>query len=106
MEHNEFFIDIVGKGLRIRGCGSGTAILPSLFNYKISDEEFEIKKREYFEKDNVIIRDKEQLFYYEIYRLVIGVPRPTNLGGKLCPYCKSNVAEKATYCRTCGAYPI
>lgn len=87
-------------------CGSGTAILPALFNYKISDEEFEIKRREYFEKDNVIIRDKEQLFYYEIYRLVIGVPRPTKLGGKLCPYCKSNVAKKATYCRTCGAYPI
>lgn len=86
--------------------GSGTTILPNLFNQKISDEEFEKKRSEYVEKDKVKIRDKEQLFYYEVYRSVIGVPHPVNPRGKLCPQCNSNVAEKATYCRTCGAYPI
>ncbi|MDH5816353.1 MAG: asparagine synthase-related protein [Candidatus Nezhaarchaeota archaeon] len=86
--------------------GSGTTILPRLFDEQISDDEFEAKKREYLEKDCVIIRSKEQLFYYEIYRTMIGRICQTNLSSKSCPYCKSSVNEKATYCRTCGAYPI
>ncbi|MEM4576114.1 MAG: asparagine synthase-related protein [Candidatus Nezhaarchaeales archaeon] len=86
--------------------GSGTAILPELFDERISDDEFEAKKREYLELDGVSIRSKEQLFYYEVYRSIVGRPHQTNVSGKSCPYCKSSVSEKATYCRTCGAYPI
>ena len=86
--------------------GSGTSTLPTLFNKRISDEEFKDKKQKYLKSDKVTIRDKEQLFYYEVYRSAIGVPRPTNPEGKLCPQCNSNVNEKSTYCRTCGAYPI
>lgn len=86
--------------------GSGTATLPSLFNQEISDGEFEEKRSKYLEKDKVTIRDKEQLFYYEVYRSAIGVPHPTDLKGKLCPQCNSNVVEHAIHCRTCGAYPI
>lgn len=86
--------------------GSGTSTLPDLFDKEISDVEFEEKRSKYLEKDRVTIRDKEQLFYYEVYRSAIGVPHPTDLKGKLCPQCNSNLAEKSTYCRTCGAYPI
>jgi asparagine synthase (glutamine-hydrolysing) len=86
--------------------GSGTTTLPMLFDQKFSNEEFEDRKREFLKKDKVLIRDKEQLFYYEVYRSAIGIPHPTNLKGKVCPQCNSNVAEKSTYCRTCGAYPI
>ena len=86
--------------------GSGTTTLPRLFNRKIPDVEFDDKKRRYLEEDRVTIRDKEQLFYYEVYRSMIGVPHSTSMEGKLCPQCNSNVPENATYCRTCGAYPI
>jgi asparagine synthase (glutamine-hydrolysing) len=86
--------------------GSGTSTLPTFFNKKISDEEFKDRKQKYLRSDKVTIRDKEQLFYYEVYRSNIGVPHPTDSEGKLCPHCNSNVPEKATYCRTCGAYPI
>ncbi len=86
--------------------GSGTAILPDYFDHKISDKEFQEKKLEYLNKDNVSIRDKEQLFYYEIYRSVIGVPKSTDKNKRICPQCNSNVHKQATYCRTCGAYPI
>ncbi len=86
--------------------GSGTTVLPSMFSQKISDVEFKEKKTKYLDEDKVTIRDKEQLFYYEIYRSALGVPSPSNLEGKLCPQCNSNVAEKSTFCRTCGAYPI
>ena len=87
-------------------CGSGTAMLPSLFERKISDAEFEEKRRRYLEEDGVTIRDKEQLSYYEVYRSVVGAPHPDDPMGRLCPQCNSNVEEKATYCRTCGAYPV
>ncbi len=86
--------------------GSGTSTLTNIFNSMISDLEFEEKRKEYFEQDKVSIRDKEQLFYYEIYRSKIGVPKPRGLRGKICPKCNSDVAERASYCRTCGAYPI
>lgn len=86
--------------------GSGTTTLSSLFNQKVSDTEFDEKRRKYLEEDKVIIRDKEQLFYYETYRSVVGVPHLRGVKGKICPQCNSNVPEEATYCRTCGAYPI
>jgi len=86
--------------------GSGTTTLQNMFNEWISDTEFNEKRIQYLEKDKVMIRDKEQLFYYEVYRSVVGVPYPINPKGRICRHCNSNVAEKATYCRTCGAYPI
>ena len=86
--------------------GSGTTALSALFTRKISDAEFDDKKGKYLAEDEVTVRNKEQLFYYEVYRSVIGVPHPTSMEGKVCPQCNSNVADEATYCRTCGAYPI
>lgn len=86
--------------------GSGTTTLPSIIDKKISDKEFKEKRSEYLVKDKVMIRNKEQMFYYEIYKSALGVPHPTDPKRKLCPQCNSNVTEKTTYCRTCGAYPI
>jgi len=86
--------------------GSGTTTLPNIFNKKISDTEFDEKRRRYLAQDRVTIRDKEQLFYYEVYRSLIGVPYQTSIKGKTCPQCNSNIAENATYCRICGAYPL
>jgi len=85
--------------------GSGTATLPSFFNSIIPDAEFSEKRSEYLDEDKVILRDKEQLFYYEIYRSAVGVPHPTDPRGKVCPCCNSNMPEVSTYCRRCGAYP-
>lgn len=86
--------------------GSGTHTLPSLFNQTISDEEFEEGRRSCLEKDRVIMRDREHLYYYSLYRSLLGAPHPTDSKSRVCPGCSSNAAEKATYCRTCGAYPI
>nr|MDO8081399.1 asparagine synthase-related protein [Candidatus Freyarchaeota archaeon] len=86
--------------------GSGTAYLPQLFGELISNTEFEEKRQKILQEDHVEIRDKEHLTYYEIYRSEIGVPSATNTEGKICPKCNSNVPTDATYCRTCGAYPI
>jgi hypothetical protein len=73
---------------------------------KISDSEFTAKKKNILEIDNVTIRDKEQLVYYEAYRKVVGVPHPEDPDARTCPQCNSNVPENSTVCKTCGAYPI
>ena len=86
--------------------GSGTATLPNFFNLTISDAEFNEKRSRCLDEDKVTIRNKEQLFYYEIYRSAVGVPHPTDPGGKVCPCCNSNMPEISTYCRRCGAYPV
>ena len=86
--------------------GSGTTILPSLFDSRISDLEFNEKKKRCLNEDRVVIRSKEHLFYYEIYRSVIGVPYMSASNAKTCPDCGSNVEEGASFCKTCGAYPI
>ena len=86
--------------------GSGTTILPSVFNSRISDFEFNEKKQRYLNKDEVIIRSKEHLYYYEIYRSVIGVPHANDENARTCPECGVNVEEGVSFCRTCGAYPI
>jgi asparagine synthase (glutamine-hydrolysing) len=87
-------------------CGTGTTIFPRVFDSAISDGEFERKVRKYLEEDGVALKDKEQLFYYGIYRSVIGVPRGDESYGRTCPKCRSNIRPEASYCRTCGAFPI
>ena len=86
--------------------GSGASNLPEKFEAMITDKEFEEKKQKYLKEDKVALQDKEHLFYYEIYKSEIGIPHPTDHEGRICPNCNSNVPEKATFCRTCGAYPI
>jgi len=86
--------------------GSGTTTLPSLFNSRISDLEFSEKKTRYLNEDGVVIRNKEHLFYYEIYKSVMGVPHATDNNARICPDCGVNVGEEVSFCQTCGAYPI
>jgi asparagine synthase (glutamine-hydrolysing) len=84
--------------------GCGTTILPHVFEEKISDQEFQEKKYAIKEEDRVTIRDKEHLAYYEVFRRVMG-GRPVT-SGQICPHCQYEVRKDATFCRTCGAYPI
>jgi len=86
--------------------GTGTTVLPSIFDREISQKEFELEKIRLLKDDRVAVQSKEQLFYYRIYRSVIGVPYMGNIGGRSCPRCNSNVSQEASYCPTCGAYPV
>lgn len=87
-------------------CGTGTTVFPRIFDSLMSDGEFERKVRRYLEEDKIALRDKEHLFYYEIYRSILGIPRGDESYGRTCPKCGSNVGPEASYCRTCGAFPI
>ncbi len=84
--------------------GCGTTTLPQVFGKRIPDGEFHEKQQHIKDNDSVTIRDKEHLAYYEIFRNVFGA-RPA-VSGRACPHCLYEVRPDATFCRTCGAYPI
>jgi asparagine synthase (glutamine-hydrolysing) len=84
--------------------GSGTALLIYMLNSNLSEQEFNEKKEEYLKRDKVLIRSREQLYYYEIYRSSIGIPHPVDREGLICSYCNSNIDTWSKYCRTCGGY--
>lgn len=84
--------------------GSGTAGLSNLFDAVINDQLFLEKKKKIEESEGVIIRTKESMHYYEIYRNLYGIPAKKE-GISSCPYCNFNV-ENSKFCRMCGAFPI
>jgi len=88
--------------------GTGTEVLPTYFDEKVTTEEFEEKKKLYLNKDDVNISTKEQLVYYEFFRKKFGKPSEAynDKSGKQCPNCKGYVDTRTKFCRICGTYPI
>jgi asparagine synthase (glutamine-hydrolysing) len=90
--------------------GTGTAALNTVFEEQYTNAEFAEKKKAIFEMDNVQIRDKEQLLYYEAFRKNFDKPSKifpdTNNNAKMCPQCKGYVKTRIQFCKICGAYPI
>ncbi len=79
--------------------GSGTRRLRRIVSEKISGEEFEEKRRLY----PVRFMSKEHLFYYQVYRKMIGViPAPED-NQRSCSGCGAGIEKKANHCRICGA---
>lgn len=83
--------------------GSGTVGLTNLFESIINEEKYVEKKLTTEKEDGVIIRSRESMHYYEIFKRLFGVPQksPDNA----CPYCKCEV-KNSKFCRMCGAFPI
>jgi asparagine synthase (glutamine-hydrolysing) len=86
--------------------GSGTSTFSQCLEKKITDIDFDTDRNAILEGDGVRIRDKEQLFYFRIYKKEFGSPRDYGDGPKPCPGCGAHVASEINFCRTCGAYPI
>lgn len=87
--------------------GSGSAALKQLAEQSLSDKEFELERERAAVHDLVKLRDKEQCFYYLMYRSLLPPPKERAEGGKICKDCHGPVTRAdMTYCRICGAYPI
>ena len=84
--------------------GSGTAGLTDLFDSVIGEEQFVEKKLSVEKTDGVIIRSRESMHYYEIFKKLFGTPVDSK-SDEVCPYCKHHVG-KSKFCRMCGAFPI
>jgi len=90
--------------------GSGITKLREIIASKISDAEFDAKKREY----EMEFMNKEHLFFYEIYKEVVGEVPKVKMEMKIkakeknvCPLCKAELPENRFHCYICGfSYPI
>ncbi len=84
--------------------GSGTSGLTNLFEAIIGEERFVENKLRVEKEDGVVIRSRESMHYYEIFKRLHGSP-VDNKEEEICPYCKHHVG-KSKFCRMCGAFPI
>jgi asparagine synthase (glutamine-hydrolysing) len=90
--------EIVWQNKRPLEYGSGMRKLREIITSKISDEEFRKKSKIY----PVKFVNKEHLYYYEIYRDVIGdIPKPKE-DEKACPYCSGGMDIFSFHCKICG----
>lgn len=87
--------------------GSGSTALKQLTQQCVTDSEFDREREHAALHDSVKLRDKEQCFYYRIYRRTFPPPMKRAKGAKTCKECQGPVTRTdMTYCRICGAYPI
>ena len=84
--------------------GSGTAGLTGLFESIIDEEKYVEKKLTVEKEDSIVIRSRESMHYYEIFKKHFGVPAKSESENS-CPYCKQ-VVINSRFCRMCGAFPI
>ncbi|MDC0885789.1 asparagine synthase-related protein [Nitrosopumilus sp.] len=84
--------------------GAGTVGLTDLFESIINEETYVEKKLLVEKNDQVVIRSRESMYYYEIFKKLYGSPVQDE-SEKKCPYCKHQV-NNSKFCRMCGAFPI
>jgi asparagine synthase (glutamine-hydrolysing) len=84
--------------------GAGTVGLTNLFESIINEEKYVEKKLTVEKKDQVVIRSRESMYYYEIFKKFYGTPVEDDVESK-CPYCKHGT-NNSKFCRMCGAFPI
>ena len=85
--------------------GSGTASLTKLFDSIITDDIFEEKTKKIKSGDNVTIRTKESLHYYELYKENFRIPECQDRTN-LCSDCNAEIVSNSKFCRMCGKFPI
>ena len=86
--------------------GAGTVELTKLFESIVSDDIFSKKTEKIKKDDGVIIRSKESLHYYEIFREEFDAPVRTGSIQNICPDCGTEIGENSKFCRMCGKFPI
>lgn len=81
--------------------GSGMSRLRVTIGSLITDGEFKEKRRDY----DIPFMNKEHLYFYEVYRDVIGEIEEAEEGPNACPLCRSKVSSKGVHCYICGYSP-
>ena len=85
--------------------GSGTSNLTKMFDTVITDDIFEEKTKKIRNDDNVTIRTKESLHYYEVYKENFKIPEFHN-GKNSCSDCNAELSINSKFCRMCGKFPL
>ena len=85
--------------------GSGTNGLTKLFDSVITDDVFQEKVKKIKNEDDVLIRTKESLHYYELYKENFEIPE-SNSEKNICSDCKAELVINSNFCRMCGKFPL
>jgi asparagine synthase (glutamine-hydrolysing) len=86
--------------------GSGSSTLQEFVINCISDTEFQSAKRQILHEHGITLRDKEQFFYYRIYRTLFHRPCEQVGGAKRCGSWRGAIERpEQKCCFVCGAYP-
>ena len=85
--------------------GAGTSALTQFFESLIPDSVFLEKKMKIKQDDGIIIRTKESMHYFDIYKNQFGLPEKKINSPFSCPNCHFGT-NNSKFCRMCGSYPI
>jgi asparagine synthase (glutamine-hydrolysing) len=80
--------------------GSGSANISSILLKMLGKEAEEIEKEAL--KENIRFWNREQIYFFKIYREIFGLPPRAKENEKHCPYCKSPIDN--IRCKYCGFY--
>ena len=83
--------------------GSGTQGLTEFFERMTPDGVFIKKIQQIRHDDNIIIRTKESLFYYELFKKYHTIKTSSE---DSCPDCRHTMEVNSKFCRMCGRFPI
>ena len=86
--------------------GAGTSGLVNLFSTMLSNKFYDEQTKRIKEHEHVIIKSKESLYYYMIYRKYFDVPSSLHSSKSKCPRCQYKIELDSKFCRMCGAFPI
>jgi asparagine synthase (glutamine-hydrolysing) len=91
--------------------GAATDRYQQYIEEMIDNLTFANKKRITQEQENVRIRSKEHLYYYDIFRSYFPPPKEEEGGDDhtcrlRCSDCRGCIARDARFCRKCGAFPV
>lgn len=101
--------DLVWRPKLAQEQGAATDNYPRQVEAMISDLTFANKVRIAKEEDGVMIRSKEHLHYYAIFRSYFPPPREDEDDSDCelrCPECQGCMKHGGRFCRTCGAFPV
>ena len=85
--------------------GSGTNGLTKLFDSVITDDVFQEKVKKIKNEDDVLIRTKESLHYYELYKENFEI-HESDSEKNICSDCKAELVINSNFCRMCGRFPL
>jgi asparagine synthase (glutamine-hydrolysing) len=83
--------------------GAATMNLKNLAENHINQSRFRSRAGEVL-KEGVNVRDKEQLYYYDIFRTYFCPPGEEDCTDIRCHGCSGCISTSRNYCRTCGAF--
>ena len=85
--------------------GSGTIGLTKMFDSIITNDVFEEKTKKIKNDDDVTIRTKESLHYYELYKEDFKIPEFHDRKNS-CLDCNTELSIGSKFCRMCGKFPL